>query len=91
VSERGLTTSKNKQERTKDAQRKHKKQTKMQAGKVRWKRNKEVEERNGAGLLRSSVVSQTATIVTLEKVQHIKNFRETPPKPNLYGTYRVLL
>jgi hypothetical protein len=91
VSERGLTTSKNKQERTKDAQRKHKKQTKMQTGKVRWKRNKEVEERNGAGLLRSSVVSQTATIVTLEKVQHIKNFRETPPKPNLYGTYRVLL
>ena len=71
-----MTTSKNKQERTKDAQRKHKKQTKMQAGKVRWKRNKEVEERNGAGLLRSSVVSQTATIVTLEKVQHIKNFRE---------------
>lgn len=86
-----MTTSKNKQERTKDAQRKHKKQTKMQTGKVRWKRNKEVEERNGAGLLRSSVVSQTATIVTLEKVQHIKNFRETPPKPNLYGTYRVLL
>jgi hypothetical protein len=57
----------------------------------KWKRNKEVEERNGAGLLRSSVVSQTATIVTLEKVQHIKNFREIPPKPNLYGTYRELL
>jgi hypothetical protein len=41
--------------------------------------------------LRSSVGSQTATLLTLEKVQHIKNSRETPPKPNLYGTYRVLL
>jgi len=45
----------------------------------KWKRNIEIEERNGAGLLRSSVGSQTATLLTLEKVQHIEKSRETPP------------
>ena len=34
---------------------------------------------------------QKASILVLEKVQHVKNFRVTPSKPNLYGTYRVLL
>jgi hypothetical protein len=64
--------------------------TRQRCWQGKWKRNKEVEERNGAGLLRSSVVKK-ASILTLERVQHIKNFMVTPPKPNLYGTYRVLL
>jgi hypothetical protein len=35
--------------------------------------------------------SQKASILILGRVQHIKNFKVTPSKPNLYGTYRLLL